>query len=177
MFCAAPALAQGTVTCESDGGYKFCKVDTFGKATLVTELSSGVCVGGTTWAYDRNGIWVDKGCRATFEVNKAWPGGKPGGTDRPMPRANVAVPPWAVGSFTTHHKDWDTPFTLTIEASGIALLRTSQWSAWGHYDDGLVRVPSPGGMTYQVKQEGADLKVTSLINRDYRVMVLKRVPN
>jgi hypothetical protein len=32
-------------------------------------------------------------------------------------------------------------------------------------------------MTYQVKQEGADLKVTSLINRDYRVMVLKRVPN
>ena len=175
LLAAAPARAQNTVSCESDGTYKYCRVETFGKATLVNEISSGACVGGTTWAYDRHGIWVDKGCRAEFKVNEAWEGGKPGGSEKPAPDPGAKVPKWAIGSFSAPHPDWDTPFTLTISADGIAKLTTTNWEAWGYYLDGLVRFPGPGSMTYQLKKgpNGA-VQVISLINRNRGPFTLAR---
>ena len=64
--------AVTTVTCESiDKKYQFCRqpLGPNARVRLQTRLSSGTyCVKDKTWGYDADGIWVDKGCRAVFEI-------------------------------------------------------------------------------------------------------------
>jgi len=62
----APALAE-TITCESvNGRERYCPANIRGGVTLSTQLSRDGCYQGDTWGYDRRGIWVSGGCRATF---------------------------------------------------------------------------------------------------------------
>ena len=83
LLAAAPATAQTTITCSSEGGrYKECSVDTRGGVRLEQQLSSntnkgGACIENQTWGWDRNKIWVDRGCRARFLV------GRPQTSNRP----------------------------------------------------------------------------------------------
>jgi hypothetical protein len=57
------------VTCASDDMRRhYCAADTRGNVRLVRQRSEAQCVYGRTWGYDANGIWVDRGCRADFEV-------------------------------------------------------------------------------------------------------------
>jgi hypothetical protein len=57
------------VTCSSDDmGRRDCRVETRGGVRLVRQRSDAECVFGRTWGYDRHSIWVDRGCRADFEV-------------------------------------------------------------------------------------------------------------
>ncbi|NET37147.1 MAG: DUF3011 domain-containing protein, partial [Cyanothece sp. SIO1E1] len=64
-----PANARGLVECSSyDRRYNFCRVDTFGRVVLIEQFSRHPCVLGRTWGFDEDGIWVDRGCRATFRV-------------------------------------------------------------------------------------------------------------
>jgi hypothetical protein len=35
---------------------------------LLRTLSDSACIEGRTWGWDRNGVWVDRGCRAEFSV-------------------------------------------------------------------------------------------------------------
>ena len=74
------AFAQ-TISCASqDGGRQFCPADTRGGVTMVRQNSNSPCVQGQTWGYDGRGIWVDRGCRADFQVGNSYPGGPgPGG--------------------------------------------------------------------------------------------------
>ncbi len=62
------SVAQ-TVRCES-ANYRrnYCSADTRGGVRLTRQLGSTNCVRGTSWDFDQNGIWVDNGCRADFEV-------------------------------------------------------------------------------------------------------------
>ena len=86
---ALPAGAQyygdTFVRCESGwfGSYKRCNVPTRGYVELVRERSNNKCQLGYTWGFDRNGIWVDDGCKAEFRVGggRGGPGtyGGPGG--------------------------------------------------------------------------------------------------
>lgn len=63
------AAAQTTIRCESQGGgYRSCAVNTAGGVTLSRQLSSQGCWQNDTWGYDRNRIWVNRGCRAEFRV-------------------------------------------------------------------------------------------------------------
>ena len=63
------ASAQSTITCESRGGqYQSCSANTSGGVTLSRQLSSQGCWQGDTWGYDRNRVWVTRGCRAEFRV-------------------------------------------------------------------------------------------------------------
>jgi hypothetical protein len=70
----APVRAQGPrdeiVRCESGwfGSYKRCNLPTFGGVELMREFSNRRCERGDTWGWDREGIWVDDGCRAEFRV-------------------------------------------------------------------------------------------------------------
>jgi Protein of unknown function (DUF3011) len=58
-----------TVKCESeDQKYTRCPVSTAGGVTLVEHLSDSPCRYNDTWGFDRKGIWVDRGCRATFSI-------------------------------------------------------------------------------------------------------------
>ena len=55
--------------CEStDGRQQYCRADTRNGVRLIDRLSRAPCVEGQTWGYDRRGVWVDRGCRAVFEV-------------------------------------------------------------------------------------------------------------
>ncbi len=40
-------------------------IDT-GSVTMQRKLSQSACQRGADWGVDRDGIWVDKGCRAVF---------------------------------------------------------------------------------------------------------------
>ena len=63
------ASAQSTITCESrNGQYQACAVNTSGGVTLSRQLSSQGCWQNDTWGYDRNRVWVTRGCRAEFRV-------------------------------------------------------------------------------------------------------------
>jgi len=59
-----------TVLCESrDWRRHHCAADTLGQITIGRELSrENHCVANRTWGYDSKGIWVDRGCRAEFQI-------------------------------------------------------------------------------------------------------------
>lgn len=57
------------VSCSSDDGRRsYCDADTRGGVRLVRQRSGSACRLDETWGYNRRGIWVDRGCRADFEV-------------------------------------------------------------------------------------------------------------
>ncbi len=69
LLLGATAAQASTITCESKGGaYRSCSVDTRNGVRLSRQLSSQGCWQNDTWGYDRNRIWVDRGCRAEFQV-------------------------------------------------------------------------------------------------------------
>ena len=73
LVVAGAALAE-EVTCESvDGKRKECRMDSRGQVRMVQQLSKADCVEGRTWGQDRQGVWVDDGCRATFEAEHGAP--------------------------------------------------------------------------------------------------------
>jgi hypothetical protein len=59
------------ITCASNDGRRvYCDADTRDGVQLVEQHSNVPCRQGSTWGYDRRGIWVDRGCRADFEVRR-----------------------------------------------------------------------------------------------------------
>ncbi len=64
---AAPI--ERKVDCESFGGaYTFCPVGVTSGVTVYLQKSKDGCQFTETWGYQRDGIWVRGGCRATFLV-------------------------------------------------------------------------------------------------------------
>lgn len=58
-----------TITCSSDDGRRhYCEVDTRSGVRLLKQRSGSPCDQDRTWGVDNRGIWVDRGCRADFEV-------------------------------------------------------------------------------------------------------------
>lgn len=61
---------SGTITCSSDNGQRvYCNADTRGGVRLARQISGSRCEEGSTWGYDTRGIWVDRGCRAEFDIS------------------------------------------------------------------------------------------------------------
>jgi Protein of unknown function (DUF3011)/Ricin-type beta-trefoil lectin domain-like len=61
--------AAALVYCPSDYmNRNFCAVDTRDGVFIVRQRSEADCVYNRTWGYDRDRIWVDRGCRADFEI-------------------------------------------------------------------------------------------------------------
>ena len=62
----------GIVRCESqDGRTQICPADGAERVRLSRQLSRTECVEGKNWGVNRDGIWVDDGCRGDFEVQHA----------------------------------------------------------------------------------------------------------
>lgn len=62
------------LVCAADGyGYRHCPTDTRGGVRLLHQLSSAPCRMNDSWGYDRGGVWVDRGCRAEFEISHDGP--------------------------------------------------------------------------------------------------------
>lgn len=56
------------IRCESvDGRQRYCATGG-ANARIVRQISRSACVEGSTWASDQRGVWVDRGCRAEFEL-------------------------------------------------------------------------------------------------------------
>jgi hypothetical protein len=61
------------IYCASDDGRRtICPTDTRGGVRVVRQVSGSPCDFGRTWGYDRRGIWVDRGCRADFQIGGRW---------------------------------------------------------------------------------------------------------
>lgn len=59
------------ITCSSnDGKRNFCNADTNRGVRLVNQRSGSPCVQGQTWGFNQKGIWVDRGCRADFQLGR-----------------------------------------------------------------------------------------------------------
>jgi hypothetical protein len=58
------------ISCASfDGRKNYCDADTQGaKVQLTRQTGTAPCMEGSTWGYDRRGIWVDRGCNGEFLV-------------------------------------------------------------------------------------------------------------
>jgi hypothetical protein len=66
---AAPVPQALRMSCSSDDMRRHvCPVDTSGGVQMVHQKSEAKCIQNRTWGYDNRGIWVDRGCRAEFEV-------------------------------------------------------------------------------------------------------------
>jgi hypothetical protein len=85
IISAGAALGQRTITCSSDnGGRNFCSADTRRGVELIRQRSGSPCIQGRTWGWDRQGIWVDRGCRADFALGRGGEGYRPGRPGRPV---------------------------------------------------------------------------------------------
>ena len=63
----APVGDITIITCESHKNRRaYCRVNTTGGVELDRQISRSSCSG--NWGYDRNGIWVNNGCRAKFAI-------------------------------------------------------------------------------------------------------------
>lgn len=62
------------ITCSSDNGRKnYCSLPRGinpNSVGMTRQISGSACVQGQTWGVDRRGLWVDRGCRAEFQVNR-----------------------------------------------------------------------------------------------------------
>jgi len=68
---AYSASNSEVIVCESSNNTKhWCSTNTRLGVNLLRQLSANSCVLGNSWGYDKNGIWVDKGCRAEFTVGR-----------------------------------------------------------------------------------------------------------
>jgi hypothetical protein len=69
LVASANYYVPNIVSCDSDHYRKnFCRADTRGGVRLFKQKSDAPCIKGKTWGFNRHGIWVDRGCRAKFEI-------------------------------------------------------------------------------------------------------------
>jgi len=70
---------QFEFTCASpDNRYRECQLPVDGRARLVKQKSDSPCVEGRSWGQRGDRVWVDRGCRAKFEVVRGGGGGGSG---------------------------------------------------------------------------------------------------
>jgi hypothetical protein len=59
------------ITCQSqDGRYNFCRISGgyLRQAQVVRQMSQSECRYNYSWGFRSDGVWVDRGCRAEFEI-------------------------------------------------------------------------------------------------------------
>jgi Protein of unknown function (DUF3011) len=62
---------DSVVTCAANGNRRtYCDADTSGGVRLLREHGNSSCQLGSTWGFDRRGIWVDRGCRGDFQIGR-----------------------------------------------------------------------------------------------------------
>jgi len=87
-----------TVNCFSDNGRRsYCRVP-WRDARLIRQDSKTACIRGRTWDMDRNGLWVDDGCRGIFQEAGGWGGGGRPGWGGGRPGDGDGRPGWGGGS-------------------------------------------------------------------------------
>jgi hypothetical protein len=80
LVLPAIGFAQETFKCEANNdNRKYCGSYRPGEVRLQQQISGSPCIEGQTWGVDRQGLWVERGCRAVFVLGRAGgPGYGPG---------------------------------------------------------------------------------------------------
>jgi hypothetical protein len=69
LVIPAFAFAQQSITCEANNNNrKYCGSYRPDQVRLQRQISGSPCIEGETWGVDRGGLWVERGCRAIFDV-------------------------------------------------------------------------------------------------------------
>lgn len=155
ILTIAAALAVTTdaaaerIHCRStDYRYQFCYVPApVARVTIKSRISERPCVQGRTWGYQRNGIWVDHGCDAEFDVERTYSavpapgftgagyaaggGWYPG--DGPGWDAPGEVPAWAIGTWRSEQPVGGNTSTLTVYPSGSVTWAYGRVSVNGYW--------------------------------------------
>jgi hypothetical protein len=157
VICVSRASAQSGImnqngrnfTCASDdGGRHYCRVDTRNGVRLVNQRSGSPCRQGSTWGYDRSGVWVDRGCRADFVLGQPYgPGpGYPGNGYNPGIGNGAGWnggPPPGGGVITCSSNNGGRNFCPAYVSRGVRLVNQRSGSpcvlgqTWGFNDRGI----------------------------------------
>jgi hypothetical protein len=80
LVLPAISFAQQTFKCEANNdNRKYCGTYRHGEVRMQQQISGSPCIEGQTWGVDRQGLWVERGCRAIFVVGRFGGPGGPGG--------------------------------------------------------------------------------------------------
>lgn len=173
------SAAQREIRCDSRGlGYNFCRVDTGGRVELVERHTLFSCREGRSWGHDSRGIWVDKGCSATFRVgghkdnNKAVLGAVVGlaalaaiASSRNKAEA-AEVQSWSVGSFTADDEREGVRVTLRILPGGQVSGRAGEHDISGHLQG--VRLEA-GRQVFRIERQGTGFLAIDERDETHRV--------
>ncbi|MBC8063204.1 MAG: DUF3011 domain-containing protein [Chlorobia bacterium] len=170
------------VKVESDGGREYKRIDTSGGVKLVKRLSDAPCTMGRTWGYDRDGVWVDDGCRAEFEVrvrNNDRPGrpgdfGRPGNNDNGRFPGAGGVPNWAIGQWRGQGQA-SQGYTVAIRRDGTLTILKRGLRSSG--DRGVIRGSQVqiGNDTYRLERvDNDEIRFNSVSSKTGTLRFLKQ---
>lgn len=112
--------SANTITCSSDNGQRvYCGADTRAGVRMVRQLSGSPC-DQRTWGYDSRGIWVDRGCRAEFDVSGRGSNGNDNGG-----RTSNGNESW--GRTWNGNDNSNTRGVETIRAGASIVVRTNEY--------------------------------------------------
>lgn len=192
-FASAPAMAEARIVCESRNyQYAYCRADLRGaRVSMVNELSRGrLCREGYGWGTDRRGIWVDRGCRAEFEIRER---GRERDRDRGVEigagtavglflgamiansksESNQAIPSWAIGTFQGYNGSFGEDVTLVINPDGVVQEYTRMGEVRGNWIPGSSQI-NVGGPVYNVTQEANGVRTTQ-VNAPSNIVSYRRM--
>jgi hypothetical protein len=151
----------------SDGRYRSISIDTRGGVELVRKLSDASCTYGRTWGYDQNRVWVDRGCRAVFQIgrgNGGYGGGYGGSYD--------SCPDWLPGRYSGY--DNGDEFIVNIDRNGRVNLRRNYNGRWndesGYYRDNSIYV---GNWIFDVIRDRNNVNLRSKWDKNRRINLRK----
>lgn len=166
MAGSVPASAgEREIRCDSRGlGHHYCRVDTDGRVDLIERHSLFSCHQGRSWGYDDRGVWVDKGCSATFRVGKRDHHNKAAIAGAVVGLAALAaiassrnkaeateVEAWAVGSFRGDDPRENVAVSLRILPGGQVSGRAGSQDITGHLQGARLEA---GRHVFRIERQG-----------------------
>lgn len=132
------------VTCSSDNGKRnYCNGDTRGGVQMTRQISGSPCIQGQTWGQDSRGLWVDRGCRAEFQLGQGSSRNSgvfgdlsPSDDRRYNNNARIQTVKCSSDDGRRHYCDIDTRngVNLSRQISGSACI---EGESWGYDDRGV----------------------------------------
>jgi Protein of unknown function (DUF3011)/Peptidase inhibitor family I36 len=105
LVLPASSFAQQTLKCEANNqNRKYCGTYRPNEVRMQQQISGSPCIEGQSWGVDRQGLWVERGCRAIFVIGRYNGGGHgyPGGDTWWDPEPGMDWPPrdnWRGGNW------------------------------------------------------------------------------
>jgi hypothetical protein len=177
-----PARASQTIRCESPSmGYRFCRADTDHRVELVRQISHTDCRENHNWGYERNGVWVNRGCGAEFRVGRGGSSGDKAalgvaivGLAAIAAAANSQhrqqqqdVGAWAVGSFSGYDDVEGTDVQLRILPGGAVSGSAGSHAFSGSLDGSRLQA---GRHSFRVSRSGNGFLAVDERDASHRVV-------